>query len=87
MSAMNPYGFLAAALAAEAQDPPIELTQDPIFDLLEVALALALVLILVGYTHVERSPVDGRSRTIPTWIQVIVLMVIFLILIIIKYTG
>lgn len=83
---MNPYGFLTVALAAETQDPPIELTQDPTFDLLVVALALALVLILVGYTHVERFPVDRQSRTIPTWIQVIVLIVIFLILIVIKYT-
>ena len=82
---MNPYGFLTVALAAETQDPPIVLTQDPAFDLLVVALTLALVLILVGYTHVERSPVSKRSSTIPTWIQVIGLIVILLILFVINY--
>jgi len=85
MSAMNPYGFLTVALAAESQHPPIVLTQDPAFDLLVVALTLALVLILVGYTHVERSPVGKQSSTIPTWIQVIGLIVILLILFVIKY--
>jgi protein-S-isoprenylcysteine O-methyltransferase Ste14 len=76
---MSPYGLLT-------QDSPIELSQDPTFDLLVVTLALALVLILVGYTHVERSAVGSQSSTIPTWIQVFALIVIFLVIIVIKYT-
>jgi len=84
---MNPYGFLTLALAAETQDPPIELTQDPTRDLLVVALALA-VLTLVGYSYtqfsIDRSPVSRQSSTIPTWIQVIGLIVILLIMIVIK---
>jgi protein-S-isoprenylcysteine O-methyltransferase Ste14 len=83
---MNLYGLLTLALAAQTRDPPIKLTQDPTFDLLVVALALALLLIIVGYTQfsVDRSPVARPSSTLPTWIQVIGLIVVLLILIVIK---
>jgi protein-S-isoprenylcysteine O-methyltransferase Ste14 len=83
---MNLYGLLTLALAAETQDPPIKLTQDPTLDLLVVALALALLLILIGCTQfsMDRSPVSTPSSTIPTWIQVIGVIVVLLIMIVIK---
>ena len=84
---MNLNGVLTAAHAAEPQDSPVKLTQDPTFDLIVVALALlALGLILFGYTQVSttKSPESARSTTVSTWIEILVLMVIFLILIVIK---
>jgi uncharacterized membrane protein YidH (DUF202 family) len=84
---MNSYGFLTVALGAEAQGPPIKLTQDPTRDLLVVTLALA-VLTLVGYGYTQfskdRSRVSRQSSTIPTWIQVIALIAILLIMIVMK---
>jgi hypothetical protein len=78
---------LTLALAAETQDPPIKLTQDPTLDLLVVALALA-VLALAGYGYTQfskdRSRVSRMSSTIPTWIQAIALIVILLIMIVMK---
>jgi hypothetical protein len=86
---MNLYGLLTLALAAETQDPPIKLTQDPTLDLLVVALALA-VLALAGYGYTQfskdRPRVSRQSSTIPTWIQVIALIVILLIMIVMKNT-
>lgn len=86
---MNLCGLLTLALAAETQDPPIKLTQDPTLDLLVVALALA-VLALAGYGYTQfsrdRSRVSRLSSTIPTWIQVVVLVAILLIMIVMKNT-
>jgi hypothetical protein len=79
---------LALALAADTQDPPIKLTQDPTLDLLVVALAL-VVLALAGYGYTQlskdRPRVSKQSSTIPTWIQVIALIVILLIMIVMKH--
>jgi hypothetical protein len=80
---------LTLALAAETQDPPIKLTQDPTLDLLVVALALA-VLVLAGYGYTQffkdRPQASRPSSTIPTWIQVVVLIAILLIMIVMKNT-
>jgi uncharacterized membrane protein YidH (DUF202 family) len=85
---MTLYGLLALALAADTQDPPIKLTQDPTLDLLVVALAL-VVLALAGYGYTQfskdRPRVSRQSSTIPTWIQVIALIVILLIMIVMKH--
>jgi protein-S-isoprenylcysteine O-methyltransferase Ste14 len=83
---MKPSGLLTIVLAAETQDPSIKLTQDPTFDLFVVALAFALLLILVGYTQfsMDRSPASRPPSTIPTWIQVIGVIVVLLIIIVIK---
>jgi uncharacterized membrane protein YidH (DUF202 family) len=85
---MTLYGLLALALAADTQDPPIKLTQDPTLDLLVVALAL-VVLALAGYGYTQfskdRPRVSKQSSTIPTWIQVIALIVILLIMIVMKH--
>jgi hypothetical protein len=86
---MNLYELLTLALAAETQDPPIRLTQDPTVDLLVVALALA-VLILAGYGYaqfsMEKPRVSRQSTRIPTWIQVIALIVLLVIMIVMKNT-
>jgi protein-S-isoprenylcysteine O-methyltransferase Ste14 len=83
---MNPSGLVTITFAAETPDRPITLTQDPTFDLLVVTLALALLLVLVGCTQfsIDRSPASRPSSTIPTWIQVIGVIVVLLILIVIK---
>lgn len=83
---MNLNGVFSAAHAAGSQAPSIKLTQEPYFDLMVVALALAVVLILVGYTQVSfaRRPADQPSTTISTWVEIIVLVAIFVVLILIK---